>query len=264
MKKRSASTGKKHKRMRVDWLPIAFIGLLLVAWHCIVVIRNVPEFILPSPVKVVEALFKEWKLLVSHMGVTLAEAFAGLGASIVLGSAFGLAMGYWNVLKRMLHPLFVITQTVPMYVLAPLFILWFGFGILPKIIVVFLVCFFPISISFAKGLENTDQGMEDLLRVMGASKWKLFRILRIPRALPQFFSGLKIASTYSIIGAVIAEWVGAQQGLGLFMTRAMKNFKTGAMFADVMLIVALSLLLYYLVDFIERRVTQHITNGGIS
>lgn len=261
MKRRPGNTRPKTKK-GIDWIPIWFSLLILVAWQMVVVLRDVPEFILPSPVKVIEELIGSWQVLLEHTMVTVLEALLGLTASIVLGAALGLAMGYFRTFRRMVYPLFVITQTVPLFVLAPLFILWFGFGILPKIVVVFMVCFFPIAVTFAQGLIRSDSGMDDLLKVMGATRWKIFRIARIPQALPYFFSGLKIAATYGIVGAVLAEWVGAQNGLGVFMTRAMKSFRTGALFADVLIVVLLSLILYKAVEWAERIVCKNISNGG--
>lgn len=246
----------------MDWLPAAFLLIILVVWYGLTALRNVPEYILPSPIKVFQELVSSWQLLLSHTAITVMEAVLGLLASLILGSAMGLAMGFFRTFRRMVYPFFVMTQTIPLFVLAPLFMLWFGFGILPKIIVVFMVCFFPITVTFAQGLIGSDGGMDDLLTVMGASRWKIFRISRIPQALSHFFSGVKIAATYSIVGAVIAEWVGAEKGLGIFMTRSMKNFKTGALFADVLIIVILSLILYKTVEWIEVLVCKDISDGG--
>lgn len=261
MKRKSKNIGTK-RNTGIDWLPVGFSLAILVTWHVVVTWHDVPEFILPSPVKVIEELIGSWDLLLEHTLVTISEAFLGLFISIVLGIAIGFAMGYFETFRRMVYPLFVMTQTVPLFVLAPLFILWFGFGILPKIVVVFMVCFFPIAVTFAQGLVQSDSGMDDLLKVMGATRWKIFRISRIPQALPHLFSGLKIAATYGIVGAVLAEWVGAQKGLGVFMTRAMKSFRTGVLFADVLIIVLLSMLLYKAVEWVERIVCRNITNGG--
>lgn len=251
-----------RNKIGFDWLPAGFLVLILVVWQLAVSLRGVPEFILPSPINVIEELIASWQVLLEHTMVTMLEALLGFFASIVIGLVLGLAMGYFETFRRMVYPLFVITQTVPLFVLAPLFILWFGFGLLPKIVVVFLVCFFPIAVTFAQGLSRSDSGMDDLLKVMGATYWKIFRISRIPQALPYFFSGVKIAATYGIVGAVLAEWVGAQKGLGVFMTRAMKSFRTAALFADVLIVVALSLALYKSVELVERKVCKNIWNGG--
>lgn len=251
-----------RNKIGFDWLPAGFLVLILVVWQLAVSLRGVPEFILPSPINVIEELIASWQVLLEHTMVTMLEALLGFFASIVIGLVLGLAMGYFETFRRMVYPLFVITQTVPLFVLAPLFILWFGFGLLPKIVVVFLVCFFPIAVTFAQGLSRSDSGMDDLLKVMGATCWKIFRISRIPQALPYFFSGVKIAATYGIVGAVLAEWVGAQKGLGVFMTRAMKSFRTAALFADVLIVVALSLALYKSVELVERKVCKNIWNGG--
>lgn len=259
MKRRLENT-EPEKGM--DWLPICFMLLILIVWQLVVSLHGVPEFILPSPVNVIEELISSWQVMLEHTAVTVGEALLGLLASIVLGAAFGFAMGYFETFRRLVYPLFVITQTVPLFVLAPLFILWFGFGLFPKVVVVFLVCFFPIAVTFAQGLVRSDGGMDDLFKVMGATRWQIFRISRIPQALPYFFSGLKIAATYGIVGAVLAEWVGAQRGLGVFMTRAMKSFRTAALFADVLIVVVLSLILYKAVEMLELRVCKKIRNGG--
>ena len=196
-----------------------------------------------------------------HTLITVAEALLGLSASILLGAALGLAMGYFRTFRRMVYPLFVITQTVPLFVLAPLFILWFGFGILPKIVVVFMVCFFPLPLPLPRAYQVGQRDGRSF-KGYGCYPWKIFRITRIPQALPYFFSGLKIAATYGIVGAVLAEWVGAQKGLGVFMTRAMKSFRTGALFADVLIVVLLSLILYKSVEWAERIVCKDMSNGG--
>lgn len=257
---RNKPYGRRHGQVL---LPIGFLVLLVLIWQGIVQLSKIQEFILPSPVRVIQELLSNWDLMMSHAFITLLEALIGLAASIILGGGFGLMMGFFEPLKKVLYPLFVISQTVPLFVLAPLFIIWFGFGLLPKIVVVFIVCFFPIAVTFAQGLVLVDSGMDDLLSVMGASRWKTYKTVKIPQALPHFFSGLKISATYSIMGAVIAEWVGAEKGLGLFLTRAMKNFKTGALFADVLVIVVLSLILYRIVESIEKIVCKNITKGGI-
>ncbi|NMA66709.1 MAG: ABC transporter permease subunit, partial [Clostridiaceae bacterium] len=137
-------------------------------------------------------------------------------------------------------------------VLAPLFAIWLGFGLLPKILLVILVCFFPVAVTFTQGLLETDESMDELLNVMGAGRWKSFCILRIPQAIPSLFSGLKIAATYSIMAAVISEWVGAKMGLGIFMTRAMSSFRTSLLFADILVIVILSLAIYKVIEIVEK------------
>ena len=192
--KRRSENIKKKRKSGIDWLPIGFSLLILVIWQVVVVIRDVPEFILPSPVRVIEELIGSWQILLDHTLVTVTEAFLGLLASIVLGSAIGLAMGYFKTFRRMVYPLFVITQTVPLFVLAPLFILWFGFGILPKIVVVFMVCFFPIAVTLPRAVRS-DSGMMIFKGDGCKSAGKIFRISRIPQAL-HFSQALRLGNIW--------------------------------------------------------------------
>ncbi|HBR03314.1 MAG TPA: ABC transporter permease [Ruminiclostridium sp.] len=253
--RKSGSTGQKNNKgyIKFDWLPVSIIFLLVVFWQVFGDIGNMPSYILPTPVMVIEALYQNRVLLLSHTLVTTGEALIGFGLAVLLGIASGILMGYYQRVRRALYPLFVITQTIPIIVLTPLFAIWFGFGLLPKVLIVILVCFFPIAVTFTQGLIEADENMDALLQVMGASRWQAFFIARIPQALPDLFSGLKIAATYSIMGAVISEWVGAQKGLGIYMTRAMTSFKTSVLFADVLMIVLLSLGLYKLIEMFERH-----------
>ncbi|HWI54318.1 MAG TPA: ABC transporter permease, partial [Desulfobacteria bacterium] len=149
-------------------------------------------------------------------------------------------------------PLLVISQTIPIIAVAPLFIIWLGYGMAPKVVVVSLVCFFPITINLADGLRMVDRDMIKLMHSMGATEFQVFRLVKLPAALPFFFSGLRIAGTYSIMGAVIGEWLGADKGLGILMTRSSQSFLTDRVFATIMVIVILSLAIYFLVEGIAR------------
>jgi len=257
--KKSESTGKKSKerKLKLKIMPVAVALAFIVLWQLAVDIFDIEAFILPGPVNILRSLYKERELLLSHALVTLGEAFAGFGIAVVAGICFGLLMGFCEPVRIALYPIFVVSQTIPLIVLAPLFAVWFGFGFLPKVIIIVLVCFFPIAVTFAQDLLKVDEDMDFMLRVMGAGRWKSFVLARIPKALPGLSSGLKIAATYSIMGAVISEWVGAKKGLGIFMTRAMTSFRTAALFADVVLIVVLSLGLYKLIELIEKKIINH-------
>ncbi|NLE24481.1 MAG: ABC transporter permease [Clostridiaceae bacterium] len=258
--KKSGNIGrnKKHREFGSTIIPTVIMVLFLLLWQVAVDIFTIQPFILPSPIEVLKALYEERRLLLTHTLVTMGEAFVGFGIAIVLGIIFGLLMGYFKPVRTALYPIFVVTQTIPLIILAPLFAIWFGFGLLPKVIIVVLMCFFPITITFTQDLIKSDEDMDAILKVMGASKWKSFKLARIPQAMPGLFSGLKIAVTYSITGAVISEWVGAKQGLGIYMTRAMTSFKTSVLFADVVVIVVLSLVLYKLVELVEKKITKNI------
>jgi ABC-type nitrate/sulfonate/bicarbonate transport system permease component len=257
--RRWESTGQNKRRRPggFDVLPFAIILILVIVWQLAVTLGKIQPFILPGPIEVLKALYQERNLLLTHTLVTLGEAIIGFSLSIVLGVVCGILMGYYAPIRRALYPLFVISQTIPLIILAPLFAIWFGFDLLPKVLVIVLVCFFPVAVTFIQGLIKADENLDDLLKVMGASRWKAFKVARIPQALPGLFSGLKIAATYSIMGAVISEWVGAQKGLGIFMTRAMTSFKTAALFADVLIIIVLSLGFYKLVEIVEKKITDN-------
>jgi len=258
--KSSKNTGQKnkYKEQSMSVIPVVIMGIFVLLWQAAVDLLIIQPFILPSPIKVFKALYDERSLLLTHTLVTMGEALAGLGIAIVSGIIFGVLMGYYKPVRVALYPVFVITQTIPLIILAPLFAVWLGFGFLPKVIIVVLMCFFPISITFTQDLIKPDEDMDNILKVMGASKWKSFRLSRIPQALSGLFSGFKIAVTYSITGAVISEWIGAKEGLGIYMTRAMTSFKTAVLFADVVIIIVLSLALYKLVEIIEKKVMKKL------
>lgn len=232
--------------------PLLLIVLLVVAWQAGTWLTGVPKWLLPSPLQVVLAGIGARGLLGPHTWQTLKETWLGLGLSLVVGLALALAIDFSALLRRTLYPVLVASQTVPILALAPLLIIWFGYGILPKVIVVALVCFFPIVVSTADGLRVADPDLIALLRAMGASRRQIFTKVRFPGALPSFFSGLKIAITYSVVGAVIGEWVGASQGLGIFMIRSSKNFLTDRVFAAIAITSLLSILMFGAVMLLER------------
>lgn len=262
MKKSKNTDKRKNRRTKNKGLSSAILGVaLIMLWQLVVHFMNIPHYIIPAPIAVIKALYNERALLLSHTIVTLYEALIGFGIAVTFGILFGLIMGYYEKVRIMLYPLFVVTQTIPTIILAPLFGVWFGFGLFPKILLIVVLCFFPITVTFTQSLIKVDEDMDSLLKVMGSSRWKSYLLVRIPQALPALFAGLKIAVTYSIIGAVISEWVGAKKGLGIFMTRAMTNFKTAVLFADVLIIVVLSMALYKLVENIELRITKKYSWG---
>jgi ABC-type nitrate/sulfonate/bicarbonate transport system permease component len=240
-----------------QYLPAcAFFGVLLVIWQGVSLAHIVPGYMLPSPVRVVHALFSDFPLLMRHLNQTLAEAGTGLGFSIVLAFFLAIAMDRYSVLRRALMPVLLLTQTVPTIAIAPLLVLWLGYDASPKIVLVFLTCFFPMTVALSGGFAVSDTDSIRLLQSMGASKWQIYRYIKIPSALPAFFSGLKIASSYSIIGAVVAEWLGGNAGLGVYMTRVRKSYSFDKMFACLILVASLSLLLMKIVTELEKLVIK--------
>lgn len=231
---------------------VAAVALLLGIWQVVSVSGLVPQYMLPSPVRVVTVFFKELPILSGHLLVTLQEAFFGLLLGVAIGFAFAVAMDAFDVLYRALYPILVISQTIPTVAIAPLLVLWFGYEMAPKIILIVLVTFFPMTVGLLDGFRAVDRDAVGLMRSMGATKWQIFRYLKCPSALPQFFSGLRIAAAYSVVGAVISEWLGGFSGLGVYMTRVKQAFAFDKMFAIIFLISAISLLLMGLVSVAER------------
>ena len=232
--------------------PLVTILALLAIWQAVVSVGLVPNFLLPTPVQVVQALVEDAALLASHCVATLAEAAAGLAVGVALGFVFAVLMDRFEGFYLAFEPLMTISQTIPTVAIAPLLVLWLGYGALPKIVLVIISTFFPITVSLASGFRSVDPDVVDLMRTMNASRWQIFWYAKLPAATEQFFSGLKISATYAIVGAVIAEWLGGNEGLGVYMTRVRKSFSYDRMFAAIIVISALSLALMKFVELAQR------------
>lgn len=245
---------KKYANTTHKLLPLTTILLLLAIWEFSVRISATPSWLLPAPSQVLAAIADNWALLIFHTQTTLLEASYGFILSIILSLGIAWAMDSISALKQALYPLLIVSQTIPLIVLAILLPLWLGWGMLPKILIVVLVCFFPIVINLIKGLDSVDGDKINLFKSMGATSCYTFRTVKLPAALPAFFSGLRISASYSIMAAVISEWVGAQRGLGYFMTIQQKNFAIDQVLAAVAVICLLSLALVKLVNLIEYMI----------
>ena len=208
---------------------------------------------LPSPVRVVKAFITEFPTLMEHSLVTLAEAFIGLAFGILLGFVMAVLMDQFDGLYKAFYPLIVLTQTVPTVAIAPLLVLWFGYEMTPKIILIVLTTFFPIAVGLLNGFKSADKDSINLLRAMGADRWQIFRYIKFPGALSEFFAGLRISASYAVVGAVISEWLGGFSGLGVYMTRVKKAFSFDKMFAVIFLISIISLLLMKGVDLLQKK-----------
>lgn len=248
----TSSGGRGGGRMALRLAAPLTILALLAIWQFACSFELVPSFMLPSPVSVVRALVSDWPLLAEHAVTSLIEAGAGLGVGVALGFGVALAMDRFAVLYRAVYPLVILTQTVPTVAIAPLLVLWFGYGMLPKVVLIVVATFFPITVGLVEGLRSVDPDEIDLMRSMGATYWQVMRHVKLPAALPQFFGGLKISAAYAIVGAVVAEWLGGFSGLGVYMTRVRKAYAFDRMFAVIFLISALSLALMALVDALRR------------
>ncbi len=245
----------RRKNIKNRLYPTIFFVVLLSIWETISRFEVFPPFILPSPSSIFVSLITNFTSMQYDILITLFEALTGFIIAIIFSVVIAVAMDSIISFKKTIYPVLIISQTIPIIIIAPLFIIWFGYGYAPKIIIVTLICFFPITISLLQGLIAADKELIDLLRSMGASKLQIYKFVKIPSAMPGFFSGLKIAATYSIMGATIGEWVGGKSGLGVYMIRAKQAFETDRVFAAIIIIVILSILLLKLIEFVEKKNT---------
>ncbi|HAX16984.1 MAG TPA: ABC transporter permease [Actinobacteria bacterium] len=244
---------KKKKNIVFNFYSVLFFIFILAVWETVSRTGLVPEYILPAPTKIVLSVFINFRLYWFDLLITIIETMSGFLIAIVLGFITAILMDASRIINKILYPLLITSQTIPIITLAPLFIIWFGYGLLPKIIIVILICFFPITISLLSGFANADLEQINLLKSMKARKFHIYKYIKLPYSLPGFFSGLKIAATYSIMGATIGEWVGGKDGIGVFMLRAKHSFATDKVFGAILIITVLSILFIRLINAIEKK-----------
>ena len=232
--------------------PILVLLALIVIWEVWVHLADTPRWMLPAPTDIVQSFRDDWRLLAEHTRVTLTEVLVGFGIALVAGIATGIAIDSSRLIERALYPLLIASQTIPMVVLAPLFLIWFGYGLLPKVLITALVAYFPLAVNTVDGLKSTDRDLIKLLTSMGSSRWQLFRLAKVPSALPLIFGGARISVAFSVIGAVFGEFVGAKAGLGYLMDRSAPQFETPRVFACIVILAAMGVGLFTLVSLVER------------
>jgi ABC-type nitrate/sulfonate/bicarbonate transport system permease component len=236
-----------------DRLPtVVLVAGLLLAWEAYVRLAGVQPVVLPSPTRILGALWEYRDDAVRHALPTLVETVVGFLLAVLLAIVAAVLMDRTPAVRRAVEPLLVTSQTIPIVALAPLFLLWFGFGLLPKVLIVMLVTFFPIVVSLLDGFRTASVDATDLLRSYGATDGQAFRKLRWPIALPAFFTGLRISVVYAVIGAVFGEYVGAREGLGIWMQLSQNSFRTDLVFAAIVVTSAISLVLYWAVGLLRR------------
>ena len=234
--------------------PLAFGVILIGAWELAVALSGVRESIVPGPWTVARALARDRSLLLSGAATTLAEIAAGYGIAVVVGVALAVAVSSSRLVERALYPWLVVSQVVPIPVLAPILVVWTGIDIRPKLIVIALVTFFPIAVNTIDGLRATDPELVGLLRTLGAGRWAVFRVARLPTALPYLFSGLRVAAAFSVIGAVFAEWVGSVSGLGALVLSYDSQAAIADELAVVVVLAVIGVALFTAVGLVERIV----------
>lgn len=239
---------------RKSLLSVGLFLSLMVLWELYVRWSGVSQLILPAPSVIADTL---WKGLASgyftkHIVQTLLEIGFGLLLGGVFGVLFGVAMGEWSWMRRLLFPYVVASQAVPKLALAPLFIIWFGFGTTPKVVITALICFFPLLESTVTAIQYVDPLKKDLFRVLGASRWQTLIRLKLPAGLPGIFTGIRVAVVLAVVGAVVGEFIGGSQGLGALIVASQGMMDTPLMFAVLLLLTVLGMSLYQLVLFVER------------
>lgn len=233
----------------------------LAGWQVLVAATDVRPQVLPSPLRVLEQGWAYRDQIWLHTLPTLQVTLVGFAVSLVLGWTLAVAVDFSPWLRRALTPLLVASQTLPIIAIAPLLIIWFGFGLLPKVVVIALVTFFPIAVGLIEGFAATERSASSLLRSMGASRWQQFRYVRLPGAMPRFFTALRIGITYAVTGAIFAEYVGATAGLGIFMNLQKNSFRTDLVLAAVVVTALLSVALFALTYLVERLVIPWNSRG---
>lgn len=234
--------------------PLGLVLVVLVGWQVYVWLSDIRPQTLPGPLRIVRESVESAGVIWEHSLVTMTEVAAGFAISIACAIALGLLLDLSSALRRSLYPLIVASQAVPIPAVAPLMIVWFGFGVTPKIIVIGLFTFVPIVLGFAAGLAATERPATDLMRTFGAKRWQMYRYVKIPAALPDFFTGLRIAAIYAVLGAIFGELAGATEGLGIFLEQSRLSFRTDLVFGAIFVVTILSYALFLAVVLLERRI----------
>jgi putative hydroxymethylpyrimidine transport system permease protein len=232
---------------------LLIVAAVVGAWEAYAELSGIDEFVLPAPSAIAAALVDDRALLWSNFTTTAGEIAVGIGAALALGLACAVAIHFSPALRRGLYPLLVGSQTVPIPIVAPLLVVWFGFGLAPKIAIVALVCFFPIVVPTLDALGRVDADLRKLMRSFGASRWQTFRIVEAPAALPGLFTGAKLSVAVATIAAVLAEQAGSERGLGHLVTQALPQFQTARAYAAVLVLSAFAVALFALLAVAERR-----------
>lgn len=240
------------------WPFLSVLAVLLVIIEWAVAREWVPKFIIPRPSDVIKTIFTQAPQLWTHTQATLLEVIVGVAISIGLGLLIGILLYYSDFIERAFYPFVLISQTIPTIALSPIFVLWFGYSLWTKVAIIFLITFFPVVVSVFDGLKRTDEEYIELFRVMGASKWQMFSQLQWKFALPSIYSGLKMSVVYSLIGAVIGEWLGGSEGLGYYIRRMSSSIKSEGVFASILVLSLIGILLFNLVGLLENRSLKYL------
>ena len=243
--------------------PLILAAGFLLLWQLLVTLTGAPPYILPGPLPVGHAIIDKFPMLLSHLGTTLAEILLGLTLGTILGTSAALVMILSPLLKRWMLPVLVVSQAIPVFALAPILVLWLGYGMASKVGMAVLIIFFPVASSFYSGMQRTEPDLLELARIMGAKPFAVLRTIISPSALPAFASGLRVATAVAPIGAVVGEWVGSSAGLGFYMLHANARMQIDVMFAALTVLAVTSLTLYFLIDRLLDRLVYWQPRQGM-
>lgn len=232
--------------------PVLLLAMLVLLWDVTIRVLKIPPYLIPTPLSVIGQLYKEWPMLWRETLPTLYATLGGFALSALIGVPIAMWIAYSRVVESFVYPLLVFSQSVPKVAIAPLFVVWFGFGVLPKIIVAFLLGFFPVIVATVQGFKSIEPEVIDLARSMGANPFKIFLKFRLPQAMPAIFSGLKVSVTLAVVGAVVGEFVGSNAGLGYVLQKANGNFDLPLMFAGLVILSMIGVLLFLVIELVER------------
>lgn len=251
--------GSNRTKVVINVLSVtSFLGL----WQLIVWGLGIPSYLLPTPREIILAVFRDRAVIAGHFYVTMIETAVGLGIAILVGLIIAAFMHRYRFSGEIIYPYLVLSQAIPLIAIAPLILIWFGLGITAKIIIVTFVCFFPIAVNAYEGFQNVDEDMLNLMETLDASRWQRYRHLIIPASLPGIFAGVRIAATYSVLGAVIGEWLGGVKGMGIYMTRALTSFRTDKLFGAIVLVMLASFSFFKLTDLLASYLTPWTRQEG--
>lgn len=253
----------KKAFLKRGWQPVAAILLLLIVWEVVVSVFEVEEWLLPAPTRIAAEFIDVWPVFLPHVGSTVGLTISGFIIGATVGLVVAMLLHLFKWVRETFYPFLILSQNIPIIVLAPLLVIWLGFGSTPKLIIITLACFFPVAISTLGGLQQSDRSLLFYMRMMGATKSQMFVKLELPHAVPAIFSGLKIAATYSVMAAVVSEWLGAQKGIGVFMTMASSSYKTSRVFVAIIVTMLLSMLFFRLITSLEKVFSKWQEKGGV-
>lgn len=247
---------KKNIKRRLEEIgfPILFFVTILATWEIFVMIFAIPEYLLPKPTKIISEIILNFNSLLRHTIITMIEVIFGFLIGNVLGFLGAVIFAHSKTIEKGLYPYAIALKTTPILAIAPLLVLWFGTGMISKIVAAAIVCFFPILVNTVKGLKNIDDEYLDLLRSFSASKYQIFTKLRLPNSLPYIFSALKISTGLAVVGAIVGEFVGAKEGIGFVILISTYHLETATMFAAIIMSALGGILFFYFISLIERKI----------